>query len=185
MASGLPWPPRSPGAGRPAWCSWHATERASRSLGVRLQSLEVRRPEDLAGAFQAAERERAEAMIVVGSRLMNLNRRSIGDFAGALEGLDAPPVDDEPTSAWSVERLKTALDDYRAEHGQPRFDPEARNLRHTHVTASDDRRAWKVQQVIVDAEQENDWMAEFAVDLAASRDANRPLLRLQALGPIG
>jgi putative ABC transport system substrate-binding protein len=57
------------------------TERASRSLGVQLQSLEVRRPEDLAGAFQAAERERAEAMIVVGSRLLNLNRRSIGDFA--------------------------------------------------------------------------------------------------------
>jgi putative ABC transport system substrate-binding protein len=57
------------------------TERASRSLGVQLQSLEVRRPEDLAGAFGAAERERAEAMIVVGSRLLNLNRRSIGDFA--------------------------------------------------------------------------------------------------------
>jgi exonuclease III len=32
-------------------------------------------------AEPAAERERAEAMIVVGSRLLNLNRRSIGDFA--------------------------------------------------------------------------------------------------------
>jgi putative ABC transport system substrate-binding protein len=57
------------------------TERAARALGVQLQSLEVRRPEDLAGAFQAAERERAEAMIVVGSRLLSLNRRLIGDFA--------------------------------------------------------------------------------------------------------
>jgi len=57
------------------------TDRAARSLGVQLQSLEVRRPEDLTGAFQAAERERAEAMIVVGSRLLNLNSRSIGDFA--------------------------------------------------------------------------------------------------------
>jgi putative ABC transport system substrate-binding protein len=36
---------------------------------------------DLAGAFQVTERERAEAIIVVGSRLLNLNRRSIGDFA--------------------------------------------------------------------------------------------------------
>jgi putative ABC transport system substrate-binding protein len=50
-------------------------------LDVQLQSLEVRSPSDFEGAFQAAVRERAEALIVIGSRVMFLNRQLIGDFA--------------------------------------------------------------------------------------------------------
>jgi putative tryptophan/tyrosine transport system substrate-binding protein len=57
------------------------TQRASRALEVQLQSLEVREPGDYDGAFQAAERGRAEALIVLGSRLMFQNRQRIGDFA--------------------------------------------------------------------------------------------------------
>jgi putative tryptophan/tyrosine transport system substrate-binding protein len=57
------------------------TQRASRALEVQLQSLEVREPGDFDGAFQAAVRERAEALIVIGSRVMFLNRQLIGDFA--------------------------------------------------------------------------------------------------------
>src|SRR4051812_16919805 len=45
------------------------TQRASRALDVQLQSLEVRAPSDFDGAFQAAARERAEALIVIGSRV--------------------------------------------------------------------------------------------------------------------
>jgi putative ABC transport system substrate-binding protein len=56
------------------------TQRASRTLDVQLQSLEVREPGDYDGAFQAAERGRAEAIIVIGSRLQFLNRHRIGDF---------------------------------------------------------------------------------------------------------
>src|SRR5262252_630788 len=57
------------------------TQRASRTLGVQLQSLEVREPGDLDSGFQAALREQAEALIVIGSRLIFLNRTRIGDFA--------------------------------------------------------------------------------------------------------
>jgi putative ABC transport system substrate-binding protein len=56
------------------------TQRASGTLGVQLQSLEVREPKDFDGAFQAASREGAEALIVLGSRLMFLNRHRVGDF---------------------------------------------------------------------------------------------------------
>jgi putative ABC transport system substrate-binding protein len=62
------------------------TERASRTLGVQLQSLEVREPGDFDGAFQALARERAEALIVIGSRLISLQRHRIGD-ACAKNGL--------------------------------------------------------------------------------------------------
>ena len=55
---------------------------AARRLGVHIQSLEVRRPEDFEAAFQAATREHAETLMVVTSRLMNLNRARILAFAG-------------------------------------------------------------------------------------------------------
>ena len=57
------------------------TQRASGMLGVQLQSLEVRELRDFDSGFQAALRARAEALIVIGSRLIFLNRMRIGDFA--------------------------------------------------------------------------------------------------------
>ena len=38
--------------------------------------------------------------------------------------------------------------------------------------------------MLVDAEGLNDWVAELEVDLAASRDAGQPVLRLLRLGPL-
>src|SRR5204863_6699540 len=55
------------------------TQRASRAMEVQLQSLPVRESADFAGAFDAAMRERAAALIVIGSRLMFLHRQQIGE----------------------------------------------------------------------------------------------------------
>jgi ABC-type uncharacterized transport system substrate-binding protein len=57
------------------------TQRAAPVLQVQLQSLEVRESGDVEGAFQAAKRHRAEALIVVGSRILLLHRQQIGDFS--------------------------------------------------------------------------------------------------------
>jgi hypothetical protein len=57
------------------------TERAARTLGIPLQSLEIREAHDFAGAFQSATREHAGALIVVGSRIIAQHRQRIGDFA--------------------------------------------------------------------------------------------------------
>ena len=92
---------------------------------------------------------------------------------------------DDDASAWTPEGLRSAREDYRVDHERVRFDPEARNVRHTHVDLSDDRRRWRVQQVLVDPELHNDWMAELEVDLEASRAANQPVLWLRGIGPIG
>jgi hypothetical protein len=108
-----------------------------------------------------------------------------GRHAAALEALDALPSVQPDMGAWTAERLRSALEDYRVDHEGVRLDPEARNIRHTHVNASDDRRTWRVQQVLVDPEQHNDWMVEYEVDLPASREANRPVLWLREIGPIG
>ena len=58
------------------------TEAAARQLGVHVQSLDVRRIEDFDGAFEAAVRARAEALLVVSSRFLNVNRTRIVVFAG-------------------------------------------------------------------------------------------------------
>ncbi|HSF03763.1 MAG TPA: ABC transporter substrate-binding protein [Solirubrobacterales bacterium] len=57
------------------------THASGRTLGVHVQSLEVRGPPDFEGAFQAADEGRAEAVIVVSSRLMTFSRQRIIELA--------------------------------------------------------------------------------------------------------
>ena len=58
------------------------TETASRPLGVRVQSLKVRSPEDLDHAFQMATKQRAEALIAVSfGGLLNNNRQRVVNLA--------------------------------------------------------------------------------------------------------
>ena len=56
-------------------------EAGARALGVRLQSVEVRAATELDGAFRSVTGGRADAMIVVPSRLLNLNAKRIVAFA--------------------------------------------------------------------------------------------------------
>jgi hypothetical protein len=107
---------------------------------------------------------------------------STGDAEAALDALDS--LYDAGGEEWTRERLEAAFDAYRSGHDRLRLDPEARNLRHTHVKPSDDGQVWRVQQMLVDPEMDNDWMAEFEVDLAASRDAGEPITRLLRLGSL-
>ena len=57
------------------------TEAAARTLGVQVQSLEVRGPDDFENALPAAIRGRAGALIVVGDPLLFSYRMRIADFA--------------------------------------------------------------------------------------------------------
>lgn len=104
------------------------------------------------------------------------------DFEQAMSHLSSPA--DPQGQSWTNERLKTALDAYYDEHERICLDPEARNSRHTYVVPSEDKKLWRVQQMLVDPEGHNDWMAEFEVDLQASRAANEPRVSLIRLGPL-
>ncbi len=57
------------------------TEAAASRFGIRLLPIEVRKPEEFEGALATVMRDRAEAMIVVSSRLMALRQAQILDFA--------------------------------------------------------------------------------------------------------
>jgi superfamily II RNA helicase len=126
-----------------------------------------------AKAFTAAIRNRVFAFI---------RAWSMGDDEGALAGVIATA--DEAGAAWTTDRLKAAREEHRVEHKGVRLDPEARNLRHTYVKPAEDGAVWRVQQVIVDTEGINDWAVEVEVDLAASRAADEPVVRLMSVGSL-
>ena len=60
----------------------------------------------------------------------------------------------------------------------------AGNIRHTYVTPSEDKKTWRVQQMLVDPEENNDWVVEFEVDLAESRKLGEPVLNLRKMGSL-
>ncbi len=85
---------------------------------------------------------------------------------------------------WTSRKLAAIMPAYLEEHERLRFDPEARNLRHTHVRANEDGQTLNVQQMLVDPEGHNDWVAEFEIDLAQSRERQEPVLGLVRVGPL-
>ena len=60
---------------------YRETQAAGRTLGVEVHSLEVRQPADFERAFRTAATARVEAIVVVSSRLMSLNRQLIAELA--------------------------------------------------------------------------------------------------------
>ena len=70
------WDPSDGGA-----TALRATERAAQALGLQLHILEVRGPDDLARAFEAAEKARAQALIQLASPLFGAHLKTIVDLA--------------------------------------------------------------------------------------------------------
>jgi len=58
-----------------------AVEAAAHSMGIRVQRVEARRPEDLDTAFSAMARERAEALLVSGSSTFLAHETRIAELA--------------------------------------------------------------------------------------------------------
>ena len=106
----------------------------------------------------------------------------IEDYDQALASLNSPAdADGQP---WTAARLRLAFDEYHAEHQHLCLDPNARNIRHTYVLPAEDKKSWRVQQMLVDPEEHNDWVAEFEVDLAESRKLGEPFMRLRRIGSL-
>ena len=104
----------------------------------------------------------------------------IADYDAALADLNSSEAaDGQP---WTAERLRLITDDYYQEHDHLCLDPNARNVRYTFVIPSEDKRSWRVQQMLVDPQEHNDWVAEFEVDLAESRQRAEPVLTLRRIG---
>jgi putative tryptophan/tyrosine transport system substrate-binding protein len=60
---------------------YQASARAGEALGVRVQALGVREPNDFEAAFSAMRADMPDAILMVADSLTNLNRKRVFDFA--------------------------------------------------------------------------------------------------------
>ena len=56
-------------------------EAAARAVGVRLQALEARTPQEIDSAFAAMTKERAGALVILGDAILYNQRKQIADLA--------------------------------------------------------------------------------------------------------
>jgi superfamily II RNA helicase len=146
----------------------------------RAETKEVRPP----GAEEAAQditRDTKAFTAGIRNRVFSFLRGLINsDYEQALSYLNSP--NDADGHAWNAERLGGLVKHYYAEHQRICLDPNARNSRHTYVLLSEDKKTWRVQQMLVDPDEHNDWVAEFEVDLLESRNRSEPVIKLIRLG---
>ncbi|MDB4942158.1 MAG: Helicase, C-terminal:DEAD/DEAH box helicase [Labilithrix sp.] len=79
-------------------------------------------------------------------------------------------------------RVEAELAPYFADHASLRIDPEARSPKFLEITPSEDATFWQVRQTLLDPEEDHDGFLELTVDLAASREAGKPVLTLVRFG---
>jgi len=145
--------------------------------------LKEMRPPGAEAAEQDITRDVKSFTAAIRTRVFTLLRGLVnGDFEPALTCLSGP--EDADGQNWTPDRLQSAYEAYLADHDHLCLDPNARNARHTYVVPSEDKRTWRVQQMLVDPEEHNDWVAEFEVDLPESRTRGEPVIRLRRLGSL-
>ena len=71
------WNPHSASA----TLNWEENQQSARQLGIQLHSLEVRNPNELDNAFEAATRARAGALVILPDPVISTNLKRIVDFA--------------------------------------------------------------------------------------------------------
>ena len=95
------------------------------------------------------------------------------DYEAALELIE---------SDLSLDGLEAAMTEYRSGHSRILTTTPARAAQFSRV--SEEPPVWKVEQILTDPEALNDWSAHFTVDLARSKEARMPVLRLHGISPI-
>jgi len=109
-----------------------------------------------------------------------------GQWEEAVDALDAfarREPEDREGKPWTAERLEESMAQYTVDHHGPMLNPEGRNLRHTYAKPKQgDENILAIQQMLVDEDAANDWVAEFEVDLETSREYSEPIMDMVYLG---
>jgi hypothetical protein len=89
-------------------------------------------------------------------------------------------VQRDPEDPWTEERFERALAPFFAEHERLVFGSEARRSDKTLISALPDQR-YRVQQILVDDSEDNNWYLEGEVDARAPISRDEPRLRLREI----
>lgn len=80
--------------------------------------------------------------------------------------------------------LENLMGGFYEEREWIRLDPSARAVANTRID-KDDSFKWKIEQIIVDSEEKNDWCLDLEVDLGESRKEQRVMISWKFLGVYG
>jgi hypothetical protein len=111
-------------------------------------------------------------------------RHAVFDFVKELSLGDLTKALEKAGGGVALDDLRHAIEVYSEEHGGIRMDPEARSKKHCRIEPVEGGRKLRIEQVIVDAEELNDWSATFEVDLKQSDELNAVALQLLGFEPI-
>ncbi len=134
---------------------------------TKLKRRQLFDPEVNPRAFQARIRAELHRLVAALSR---------GEFEEAASALRQ-----DPDELWDARRLETAQRTFVDEHGKLIFNHQARYPEHTSYEQTGPR-SWTVRQVLLDAEEHNDWMIEGAVDLQDEIDPDAPMVAVVRIG---
>ncbi len=110
------------------------------------------------------------------------------DFDEALSLL-SPHTGDSDLPCWSADALQSVVNDYLASgHSRICTDAKARFPKNTIISPAagshEQGEVLSVQQILVDPEANNDWGAEFLVDVEKSRSEGKLILLLKQVAPL-
>jgi superfamily II RNA helicase len=128
-----------------------------------------------AGSADVTRDEKAFIVLLRNEIFRLVRALARGDWAEAAR-IVAPSPEVEAKEA---QRIAQALAPFFAAHRSLRVDPEARRPKYTTIDRADGARLWRVRQILLDSEEDNDWFADLTIDLDRSREAARPILSLE------
>lgn len=92
--------------------------------------------------------------------------------------------DNGESLTWSDDALIAAVDSYYENHSLIRLDPEARNRKNMFIDQKDGRQ-WKIEQVLIDPDEKNDWMLRCEIDLDACDQESSVVVTFKGLSEVG
>ena len=129
-----------------------------------------------AGSMDVTKDQKAFTVLVRNEIFRLVRALARRDWAEAARITAASPE----LEASEASKIEKALAPFFAAHQLIRIDPEARSPKHTTIDRGPD--VWRVRQILLDAEEDNDWYFDASIDLVRSREAARPILALERVG---
>ena len=153
-------------------------ERMRVAAGEQVELTEER--EQAPGEIDVTRNEKEFTVLVRNALFALLKAIAKKDWSGAATLLavgEAGAARGE-TSEWKAERIDAVLAPFFVEHTAVRLDPPARAPANTRIVDKGPA-LWRVEQVICDPEDGNDWALACVVDLARSAAEGRAVITLE------
>jgi len=120
-----------------------------------------------------------------GAAFRRLVRTAVLGFLQDVAARDWEAAAERLNAAGEARQIEEAFERYFEAHGRFRLDPEGRAAKHTHWDEAASKEEWQIAQVLVDADELNDWEARFVISLSESRAKNSAVVRFVGVEPVG